>query len=214
MRFADTLGLTQVAGLPNAVQWSEVRGTQGCLGARPVLQLALLCGGARARPEQAAGGARFGAPGVVKQGSRRLAAQEGVLAVAAGNSVQLLHPGDLAGPRAFASFPAESGDAAALEAPGGPRNVADVHYAVGGSGISGGGARGGCWRRSAALGWGWQAGSLPTLPLPLQHTSKQYCWQQRGGRARPGCVLRADWSVSGRCPAAPRRSSPTCGALR
>lgn len=53
--------------------------------------------------------------------------EEGILAVAAGAAVTLLHPGRLDGPRGFVGLTGPA-SLAALEAAGAPQDPSDVHY--------------------------------------------------------------------------------------
>lgn len=66
--------------------------------------------------------------------------EEGLIAVAGGNAVSLLHPGDLGGPRGFVGLP-DTCSVAVIDAPGGPRNVCEVHFEVRSAWAGGAGGR-------------------------------------------------------------------------
>ena len=95
--------------------------------------------------------------------------EDGVLAVAAGHSAVLLNPGDLSGPRAFAS-PGNQCDVSVLQAPGSPREAtADAHHEL-------------SHLRMAAM-----VSQYPSLQVGL--TARSLAWSPAGCSQAAGCLL-------------------------
>lgn len=113
--------------------------------------------------------------------------EDGVLAVAAGHSAVLLRPGDLAGPRAFAS-PGGTCDAGVLQAAGRPaKPTEDAHHELANL-------------RAAAM-----VSQYPSLQAGL--AARSLGWSPAGCSAAAGCLLAAvtnDHQVG----------SGACGVLR
>lgn len=94
---------------------------------------------------------------------------DGVLAVAAGHSVVLLNPGDLAGPRAFASQGRQC-DTTVLLAPGAPaKPTADAHHEL------------------VNLRLGAFVSQYPLLQLIMQ--IRGLAWSPAGCSSSAGCLL-------------------------
>ena len=97
--------------------------------------------------------------------------EDGVLAVAAAHSAVLLSPGDLDGPRAFAS-PGGTCDPTALQAPGAPaRPTEDAHHEL-------------AHLRAAAM-----VSNYPSLQAGL--AARSLAWSPAGCSAAAGCLLAA-----------------------